>query len=46
MRGLLDCIPDSEELGVVCGNNAWLAGEDRATKAYDEAYELGVRIAE
>ena len=40
MRGLLDCILDSEELGVVCGNNAWLAGEVKATKAYDEAYEL------
>ena len=46
MRGLLDCIPDSEELGVVCGNNAWLAGEVQATKEYDEAYELGARIAE
>ncbi len=44
MRGLLRCIPDARELGAVYGNSAWLPGDIRNTKAFDEAYQLGLRL--
>jgi len=44
MRGLLRCIPNSRELGVVYGNSAWLPGDIRNTQALNEAYHLGLSL--
>jgi len=45
MNGLLDCFPDASEEGRLYGNSACLPGDSRNTKAYEEAYELGKRLA-
>lgn len=41
-RGLLDCLDDPQERGVVYGTGAWKAGEIRSLPAMREAYEFGL----
>lgn len=41
-RGLLDCLENPKEKGVVYGVGAWKAGEIEGTPAMDEAYRMGL----
>ena len=40
-RGLLDCLEDPREKGVVYGVGAWRAGDIEGMPAMDEAYAMG-----
>ena len=40
-RGLLDCLEDPREKGVVYGGGAWRAGDIEGMPAMDEAYAMG-----
>lgn len=45
LRGFtLDCLPGTNERGIVYGTGAWKPGEIRATAAMDEAYNFGKNI--
>lgn len=39
-----DCLPGSNEAGVIYGVGAWNIGEIKDTPAYNEAYEMGRNI--
>ena len=43
-RGLLDCLEDPREKGVVYGVGAWRAGDIEGMPAMDEAYALGCGV--
>ena len=43
-RGVLACLDDPEERGVVYGVGAWQAGEIEVMTAMEEAYALGRRV--
>jgi multimeric flavodoxin WrbA len=43
-RGLLDCLEDPREKGVVYGGGAWRAGDIEGMPAMDEAYALGCGV--
>lgn len=43
-RGLLDCLENPTEKGVIYGVGAWQKGEIKGTKAMKEAYEMGKNV--
>ena len=43
-RGLLDCLENPTEKGVIYGVGAWQKGEIKGTKAMQEAYEMGKNV--
>lgn len=43
-RGLLDCLENPNEKGVIYGVGAWQKGEIKGTKAMKEAYEMGKNV--
>lgn len=43
-RGLLDCLKNPTEKGVIYGVGAWQKGEIKGTKAMKEAYEMGKNV--
>lgn len=43
-RGLLDCLENPTEKGIIYGVGAWQKGEIKGTKAMQEAYEMGKNV--
>ena len=43
-RGLLDCLENPTEKGVIYGVGVWQKGEIKGTKAMKEAYEMGKNV--
>lgn len=43
-RGLLDCLENPTEKGIIYGVGAWQKGEIKGTKAMKEAYEMGKNV--
>lgn len=39
-----DCLPNAHERGIIYGVGAWQIGDIQATKAMDEAFQIGLQV--